>query len=189
MSSNQNYIIAIISLINLFVSCQNDTEEYLEVCIKKIYISCNDTLCTESHVIADITSHYQQDTIDVFMNRRRTRKGYTLYTLFNHDTVNISFAEDLLNFPPNMKTKDLLLMQYRLREFDYHQTGNIALSDSILTRKNVTKIINSPIYYYIEGDDQPKGSDFVELRITRSDTLQIIFQDETEYKYGDAYAM
>lgn len=189
MLSSRNNIVMFLSLIIIVISCQNDKQEYLEICIKKIYVSCNDSLCTESHVISNIISHYKRDTIDVFMNRWRTKRGHTLFTLLNKDTVNISFAEDLLDFPPNTATRDLLLMQYRLREFDYFQTGEISLSDSILTRENVTKIINSPIYYYIVGEGQPEGSKPVKIVITRSDTIEVLFQNETQYKYGNAYSM
>ena len=177
-----------ILLFSCFFSCQKDKEEYFEICIKKIYISCQDSLCTQSHLVISLISHFEQDTIDVFMNSRRTRRGYTLFTLLDGDTVSIGFAGDILDFPPKWKEEDLPYMEYRLSYFSFRQTGTF-LSDSILTRENVTKIINSPIYYYIEGQGQPKGSKPVKIVITRSDTLQILFQDHTQYKYGDNYPM
>jgi|AntRauTorckE5430_2_1112549.scaffolds.fasta_scaffold18480_2 hypothetical protein len=170
-------------------SCQSDKEEYFEICIKKIYVSCGDTLCIQSHVELDLISHYKQDTIDILMSTFFKRRGIKFFTLFDEDTVNISFAGDIFDFPPKWKEENIPYMQYRLIDFDYRQTENIELSDSILTRQNVTKIINSPINYYVEGKGYPKYNNPVELRITRSDTLKVIFQDETKYKYGNAYPM
>jgi|AntRauTorckE5430_2_1112549.scaffolds.fasta_scaffold21089_2 hypothetical protein len=189
MRINNNSIILLLSLIIILISCQNDKQEYLEISIKKIYVSCNDSLCSKSHVIISLISHYEEDTLDILMSTFFKRRGFKFFTLLDRDTVNIGFAGDISAFPPNWTSVDLMYMEYRLKEFDYRKTREISLSDSILTRKNVSKIINSPIYYYVEEKGLTKSNKLVELKITRSDTLQIIFQDEAEYKYIDAYTM